>query len=139
MASRPVRPSSHAVLGASIALTALLCAWPSRASAGCSHYAVARTDSGPVAHQQLTLLEDLGAVDASSEVPVRPKPCSGAFCSGKPAVPVPVSLTTVRTTDAVAAWLLAPPDPRAKGRPLAHAERNVRAVIEGTSILRPPR
>lgn len=138
MASRPVRPGSHAVLGASIALTALLCAWPSRANAGCARYAVARNDSGPLA-QQFTLLEDLGEVDGPGRVPVRPKPCSGAYCSGRPAVPAPVSLTTLRTTDAVAAWLLAPPDPRAKGRPLAHAERNVRAVIEGTSILRPPR
>ncbi|MGC8641723.1 MAG: hypothetical protein ACP5XB_17795 [Isosphaeraceae bacterium] len=65
--------------------------WPQTARAGCSgHYINSRSGS-PDSLARLELLgldEHVPALPAKSPNQ-RPKPCSGAFCSGHPAVPVP--------------------------------------------------
>lgn len=138
MRLRCARRGNRNALGTSIALAALLCAWPSKADAGCSHYVVANSLSERPAYR-VRALEIEGAVDVSSEVPARRKPCSGASCSGKPAVPISMSIEVSRPVKAVVPRPTAPPDPCVKGQLLAYAERISRAVIEGPSILRPPR
>lgn len=139
MRLRPAKCEFRTGTGTSIALAVLLCAWPSNADAGCSHNVVAKNDSGQIAHR-LDIIELEGRVNDSSEVPAQPKPCSGALCSGNPAVPVPVtvSIAVFRPLEAV---VPRPPASTAStaGQLFAYAERNVRAVIEGPSIERPPR
>jgi hypothetical protein len=135
---RPSTPGSRTAAVTSIALAVLLCIWPTRVNAGCSHYVVPDTQYERLA-EWLDTLGRRGRVNVSSEAPVRPKPCSGALCSGKPAAPVPVPIAVSRPLGAVVPHPLVPPAPPAIGRRLAHAERIVRAVIEGPSIDRPPR
>jgi hypothetical protein len=137
MRLRPDQRGFGTAAGTLIALAVLLCAWPSKADAGCSHYAVANTYSGS---GQLDIFEHEGEINVSSEAPAPPKPCSGALCSGKPAVPVPVPIA-VGTTRADQWGLVDPrlPAPSELSRLFAYAERIVRAVIEGPSIERPPR
>ncbi len=141
MRLRPSQRGFPTVAGTSIALAMLVCVWTSKAEAGCSHYVVAKTHSRQLAHQLDIFEIDRGVgVNVSSEAPARPKPCSGAFCSGKPAVPVPVPITVGTTrSDQWGAVVPRPPAPCATGQFLAYAERIVRAVIEGPSIERPPR
>ena len=141
MRLRPAKCDFRTAAGTSIALAVLLCAWPSKADAGCSHYEVANIHWEQLARRFDTFeFERGGGVNVSSEAPARPKPCSGALCSGKPAVPaaVPIAVETTRA-DPWGAVVSQPPAPRASGQLLAYAERIVRAVIEGSSIERPPR
>ncbi|WP_165223520.1 hypothetical protein [Aquisphaera insulae] len=123
-----------------MALALVLCAWTSHARAGCSHYVVANADPGPIS-LRADLFDLAGVVDLPSQVPARPKPCSGAFCSGKPAVPVPMSAPIVpsRPGDAVVPRRPALPAANGPGQLLASAEEIVRGVREGPSIERPPR
>ncbi len=139
MRLRPSQRGFGTVAGTSIALAVWLCAWTSTADAGCSHYVVVGTHSRPLTYQ-LDLFERGDGFDVSNEAPAHPKPCSGALCSGKPAVPVPVPIAVGTTrADQWGAVVPRPPAPRATGQLLAYAERIVRAVIEGPSIERPPR
>ncbi len=135
---RPAKCDFRTAAGTSIALAVLLCAWPSKADAGCSRYVVAKNDSGRLANW-LHSYELGGGGSVLSEAPADPKPCSGALCSGKPAVPVPVPIAVLRPVEAVVPRPPATPAARATGQLLAYAERIVRAVIEGPSIRRPPR
>lgn len=125
-----------------VALAVVACAAPSRAQAGCAHYVV----SGKAPAHSLGNLEIFDhpaapqASPADDQLPPRPKPCSGALCSGKPAAPVPAPVAT--GTLRVDQWvdLMAPPPLEPGfGRALAHRERLVRPVVEGASIERPPR
>jgi hypothetical protein len=144
MRLRPANCDFRAAAGASIALAVLVCAWPSRADAGCSHYVVAKNDAGQIA-MGLPIFDLVGGGglvgggEVSGEAPARPKPCSGALCSGKPAVPVPVPIAVFRPVEAVVPRPPAPPAPRPTVQLLAYTERIVRAVIERPSIERPPR
>ncbi len=124
--------------GTLIALAVLLCAWPSQAKAGCSHYVVAKTHAVQLT-QLLDSFERLDESRLSTEAPARPQPCSGAFCSGKPAVPVPVPIPMSRHTETVAPLKLLTFTPLATIQFLAYTERIVHAEIEGPSIDRPPR
>lgn len=142
MRLRPSQRGFHTVAGTSIALAVLLlCAWTSKAEAGCSHHVVANTHWEHLAHRlEIFKIERGVEVNDSSEAPASPKPCSGALCSGKPAVPVPVPIAVGTTrADQWGVVVPRPPAPRATSQLLAYAERIVRAVIEGPSIERPPR
>jgi hypothetical protein len=83
---------------ASLALALLA---PPGAEAGCSHLVTSRTDRHESSALTESLLHDLAAPSDPLPVPSRPRPCSGAFCSGQPAVPtVPVGVTDGR----IASW-----------------------------------
>lgn len=139
MRSRPSQRGCSPLSGVAIALLAAFCAAPSRAEAGCSHYVVA----GQHADEPLLRLDIFNpstAAAVAAEAPVRPKPCTGALCSGKPAVPLPVPITA--SVSRAEQWgEMMPPSslPTTGGRLLTVAEPIVRAVIEEPSIERPPR
>ena len=142
MRLEPSKRGFFTVVGTSLALVMLFCAWPSKAGAGCSRYAVSNSHSGQLP-QGLSVLEHGDRGNVSSEAPDRPVPCSGVFCSGKPAVPAPtpvsVPIAVGRLSEAVVIRSTIPPTPCDAGRYLACEERMVRAVTEGFSIERPPR
>lgn len=139
MKSRAFKRGFRTAAGISMAVAALLCVWSASARAGCSHYVLSGAHPNHLAYGLDVF--DLGAGDeASNESPARPKPCTGALCSGKPAAPAPLSIALGRIAEEAAVLRLhAPPSPPAAGPRLAHGERIVRAVIEGPSIDRPPR
>jgi hypothetical protein len=60
---------------------------PPIAEAGCSHIVTSRADR----HESSAVAESLMHILAASSDPLpepsRPRPCSGAFCTGEPAVP----------------------------------------------------
>jgi len=76
--------------GALLAILTIGIVLPSTARAGCAaHYVNSRSPwNGEVAH--LELLNFTGAIPAPAEETPgeRPKPCSGALCSGNPAPPL---------------------------------------------------
>ncbi|MDR3634434.1 MAG: hypothetical protein P4L84_11565 [Isosphaeraceae bacterium] len=140
-----LRPSQRGVAtlsGVLIALVWVVCANPSKAEAGCSHYAVAGKNLNLLS-VRLDILDRHPAVATESvpvETPARPKRCSGALCSGKPAVPLPVPVAPSATR--VEQWgniELPPPLEPADGRVAAHTEHFVHAILDGPSIDRPPR
>jgi len=139
MRSQPSQRRFRCLSGVLLALAAV-CAVPSKAEAGCSHYVVAGK-STEHALTQLDLFDrDSAPTPVAAETPVPSKPCSGALCSGKPAVPMPVPVTPGTTR--VEQWgeVLPPPALLAVAHQfLAHFERLVRPVLEGPSIDRPPR
>ncbi len=127
------------------ALFALLTAgmlWPQTVRAGCSaHYVKDRLNT-PGRLYRVDLLNLGGAVPApSGRAPLdRPAPCSGAFCSGNPAIPVPA----VPSIPSLTHRELAIPDSlrlAANGesfrRLLAHEP--LRPVVFPCSIFHPPR
>ena len=65
--------------------------WPQAARAGCAaHYVNDRSSSlGSLAQVELLGLDGIVPALPARSPNNRPKPCSGAFCSGNPAVPVP--------------------------------------------------
>jgi hypothetical protein len=75
---------------------------PQAARAGCSHYVTSRSQAAGV-EAQLELLSLVGALAAPQDqtpkdMPARRGPCSGAMCSGNPAVPLaPVSTEVQRS------------------------------------------
>lgn len=140
MRPRPSTLHYRAAAGASIALAVLFCAWPSRTYAGCSHYVIAEIQKGRLAYWS-EVFEHGGAFDLSNEAPARPKPCSGALCSGKPAAPIPTSAANSRSTtgEAVFPRTSIPPVSPPTGRCRAYAEQISRPLIEEPRLERPPR
>ena len=128
--------------GVLIALAAVICAGSSRAEAGCSHYVFAGRDGGgPSPRLEILDLDSAASsVPVAAQTPARPKPCSGAFCTGKPAIPAPVPAASAPSR--VEQWgeLMAPLPPISTvGRTWIDRECFVHAVVEGPSIERPPR
>jgi hypothetical protein len=60
---------------------------PSSAEGGCSHLVTSRTDSGRLSSLVEPLIHDLAGESDGIPIPVPPRPCSGALCSGQPAAP----------------------------------------------------
>lgn len=141
MRSQPSQRRLRCLSGVLLALAAA-CAVPSKAEAGCSHYVIAGKSS-EYALTQLDLFDrDSAPTPVAVETPVPSKPCSGAFCSGKPAVPIPIPVPVTPGTTRVEQWgeVLPPPALLAVAHQfLARSERLVRPVLEGPSIDRPPR
>jgi hypothetical protein len=73
--------------GAVAALLALALFAPPVARAGCSHFVTSRTDPGRLFAPIEPLMQDLSRRSEAPRGPADPRPCSGAFCSGQPAVP----------------------------------------------------
>ncbi|OJW11258.1 MAG: hypothetical protein BGO49_11375 [Planctomycetales bacterium 71-10] len=119
-------------------LAALLCARTPEAHAVCSRHVVAAMHPR-AASPRLDIPNHGEADEGADESPSRPKPCSGALCSGKPAVPISPPLPVGRAPEAIAPRAAPPPYALALGKPLASAERIVRIVMERPPIERPPR
>lgn len=138
MRSRPSNRGFIATAGASIALAALFCGWPSKADAGCSHDGIVANDSKQLTHR-LEILEIVERGVVPGQAPARPKPCSGALCSRVPVVPAALPITPGRSAEAIVPGPHAPPARSATGQLMAYAERIARDDIEKAAIERPPR
>jgi hypothetical protein len=60
---------------------------PPVAQAGCSQHVIPQTDPGSLVTLFTPLMHDLSGRSQAPSAPADPRPCSGAFCSGQPAVP----------------------------------------------------
>jgi hypothetical protein len=73
--------------GAVVAFLAWALFAPPVAEAGCSHLITSRADRRESSALAGSLMHDLATSSDPLPEPSRPRPCSGAFCSGEPAVP----------------------------------------------------
>lgn len=129
-------------LGAILSLLMLLCAPLPAARAGCSaHYVTSRTQTLAEAFDLDLLVLNKSTLPNRDEIPPsRPTPCSGALCSGTPAIPLPVVPPVMTHGHGDWAISLRPPvltDPGSIARPVEDA-RLVR-VNHPSSIFHPPR
>jgi len=79
--------SGTKLAGAVVWLLTLVLSAPSAARADCSHGVTSRGDRAHQAGHVGDLFRRLAAHDQSPQLPLPVRPCSGAFCSGEPAVP----------------------------------------------------
>jgi hypothetical protein len=83
--------------GAALTLLVLVTLAPGIAEAGCSHSVTSRADSERLSSLIAPLLDDVAGHSEDLPVPPSPRPCSGALCSGLPAVPaVPAGVIDVQ-------------------------------------------
>jgi hypothetical protein len=83
--------------GAVLSLLALALVAPRAAEAGCSHLVKSRADSVGISSLIEPLVGDVAGQLQESPAPASPRPCSGALCSGQPAVPaVPAGALSVQ-------------------------------------------
>jgi hypothetical protein len=129
--------------GALLMLLAFGLVAPPRAQAGCSHYVTSRSQAAGV-EAQLELLSLVGTLaphhdKAPTNTPERHIPCTGAMCSGNPAVPLaPVSTEVQR----VGQWAMCafPAPPSGPGSVLARLEDSLLSPSPIVcSIFHPPR
>jgi hypothetical protein len=124
-------------LGALLACNLLV---PSRAQAGCSHYAIHRAALGDAV---VVLDPAVGmlalAVPDEASTPWRPAPCSGPSCSGRTDSPTPPSVSETRIVEA---WACLPGRWASSDRaatPLDADSRRLRPIQRGEPHPRPPR
>jgi hypothetical protein len=129
-------------LGAILALLMLLCASAPAARAGCSaHYLTSRAQAAAETFALDPLILSGPVLPPHDEtLPSRPTPCSGALCSGKPAVPL--STVPPVMTEGHGDWAISlrPPvlaDPGSIARPAEDAR--LVPVDHPSSIFHPPR
>jgi hypothetical protein len=120
-------------LGALLACNLLV---PSRAQAGCSHYAIQRAAIGELdrAAGMLAL-----ALPDEASTPWRPAPCSGPSCSGRTDSPTPPSVATTRFVEP---WACLPERWMSSDQcatPLDADSRRLRPIHRGEPHPRPPR
>lgn len=124
--------------GALLALLAVGVVAPPAARAGCAaRYVTSRsTATGETAHVELLSL----ATPPGEPARPRPTPCSGAFCSGSPATPLPATPSIVSLDDG--RWVI-PPFPVFLVGPgvfsRSPVDLNPRPVNRTFSIFHPPR
>jgi hypothetical protein len=129
-------------LGAILPLLILLCAPAPAARAGCSvHDLTSRTQAAAETFALDPLIQSGSVLLPNDETPPsRPTPCSGALCSGNPAVPlstVPPVMTKGDGDRAISVRPPVPADPGSVARP-AEDGRLV-PVDHPSSIFHPPR
>jgi hypothetical protein len=129
-------------LGAILSLLMLFCAPAPAVRAGCSaHYATSRTQSSVDAFAIDPLILSGSVLPFHDETPpTRPKPCSGALCSGNPAVPSPTVPPVTPKGDGDWAISLRPPV-LAEAGSIAWPAEDARLVPvdHPSSIFHPPR
>jgi hypothetical protein len=118
----------------------VLLAWvaigPDPVRAACAHRAQPRLS------EEAAALEPFGDAPTPIEAPRpagRPRPCTGAMCSGQPAPP---ASSTAPAPVRVSAWaILVPPAPATApgSSALPRDERDVRAIEPAGSVFHPPR
>ena len=141
MSSQPFQHGSRTLAGACVVLLASAILAPSPAEAGCSHDVISVNTRGTMRTSQLDILNPIGSPSnpIATHPPSRPRPCSGALCSGKPAVP-PVPVVSTETQGEQWGELLSPPAALVEeGRWLDRAKSFLQPVLQGPSIDRPPR
>ena len=129
-------------LGAILSLLMLLCAPAPAARAGCSaYYLHARTQAAAETFALDPLILSGSVLPPHDETPPsRPTPCSGALCSGNPAVPLSTVPPVMTEGDGDWAISLRPPvlaDPGSIARPAEDAR--LVPVDHPSSIFHPPR
>ena len=129
-------------LGAILSLLMLLCAPAPPARAGCSaHYLTSRAQAAAETFALDPLILSASALPSHGEAPPsRPKPCSGALCSGNPAIPL--SAVPLVLTEGVGNWAISlrPPILADPGSIARRAEDARRAPVDHpSSIFHPPR
>jgi hypothetical protein len=112
---------------------------PPVAKAGCSHLVTSKYDP----RAPLLLLESLMADPAGRRdplpVPPAPRPCSGAWCSGQPAVPA-VPPSTVAGRLGTWAWFVPVPREASGDFSILTAENSpLRPLRRGNDVFHPPR
>jgi hypothetical protein len=115
---------------------------PSRTEAGCSHYVTSGNSHVRMPISQLDVLNSTGSpsIPTETQPPFPPRPCSGALCSGKPAVPAPVPAVSTETYGEQWGELLSPSAALdVQGRWLERAETLLQSILRGRPIDRPPR
>lgn len=129
-------------LGATLSLLMLLCAPAPAAQAGCSaHYLSAQTQAAAETFALDPLILGGSVLPPHGETPpARPVPCSGALCSGNPAVPLSTVPPVMPDGDGHWALALFTPvlaDPGSIARP----DRSTRLIPidHPSSIFHPPR
>ncbi len=118
-------------------LASWLCA-PSTAKAGCSAHYISLQSSSSL---ELELLESIRMVDPPLKTTSQlPKPCTGAFCSGNPATPAPVSQPLApNASEQGTLWHLGLRVPEPKSFALLADEVDCRPSVRPASIFHPPR
>jgi hypothetical protein len=129
-------------LGAILSLLMLLCAPAPSARAGCAaHYLNLRTHAGAETFALDALISSRSVLPPHDELPpLRATPCSGALCSGNPAIPLSTASSVLTEGDGVWAISLCPPllaDPGS----IVPSFEDVRlvSVNHPSSIFHPPR
>ncbi|APW62740.1 hypothetical protein BSF38_04292 [Paludisphaera borealis] len=127
-----------------LALAALALIAPTPAQAGCKGHGVARTRDPALAG--LDELWDAGALaELAQSGPARsnpadaPVPCSGAFCSGSPAVPSAPLVAPIDGHGLWANWIDRPESRELNSQPLPFDESQLLPSYCGLSVFHPPR
>jgi hypothetical protein len=120
-------------------LLALALLAPSVAKAGCSHLVTSRNDPGRLASLVESLMRDLaGPSDPLPTSPSRPR-CSGAWCSGQPAIP-PVPPGTFEGRLGSWAWCASSPAEVSTAPHSLVVETHVVVPLRrGNEVFHPPR
>jgi hypothetical protein len=143
MISRSWVRGARSAAGVLVTLGLLALAAPTRAEAGCAHYAYAASSHDPMAATARLAL--LGLDHPDPVTPVRlpgglPKPCSGLSCSGRPSQPLP--LPAVSGAPRLDRWLcltVTPAPQPPSGRIFTPPTVPARPTRAGDRVDRPPR
>jgi hypothetical protein len=129
-------------LGAILSLLMLLCASAPSTRAGCAaHYVTLRTQAAAETLAFDPLILSGSVLPPHNELPpLRPTSCSGALCSGNPAIPLSTASSVMTEGDGDWAISLRPPllaDPGS----IVRSVEDVRLVLVNhpSSIFHPPR
>jgi hypothetical protein len=71
-----------------LSFLAVLVIAPPRVEGACSHLVTSPTDRASLSNLITLSISNLKGQLEQNPVPARPRPCSGAFCSGQPAAPM---------------------------------------------------
>lgn len=142
MTSPPPRPTARLTLGALTALLILGAFTPSVARAGCFNHSVTYRSLLADPHARLELLGDkepppVSPVESPGE---RRRPCTGAFCSGSPAIPTSANPSVSQEGSdplVIAGLTSSPTDPGGFAFPAEKA--NFRPIKQSLAIFHPPR
>jgi hypothetical protein len=120
-------------------LLALVLLAPPGAEGSCSHLVKSRTDSGRLSSLIDPLVHDLAGESAGIPTPVPPCPCSGAFCSGQPAIPaVPAGFFDGRI-DSWALYASAPGLELTAASSLFEEANEIHTIRQPLDVFHPPR
>ena len=129
-------------LGAILSLLMLLCAPAPSTRAGCAaHYLTLRTQAAAETFALDPLIMSGSVLPPHNELPpLRPTPCSGAFCSGNPAIPLSTGSSVMTAGDGEWAISLCSPLVADPGS-IVRSVEDVRLVLVNhpSSIFHPPR
>jgi hypothetical protein len=142
MSLLPSQAGFRMLAGVCVGLLAVAVLCPSRALAGCSPYVITGNTHVGMLSSRLDVphLTDAASAQTAAKHPLPSRPCSGALCSGKPAVPVPLPIVSPETRGEHWGELLsAPTAPQVEGRWRERAETLLQPIVEGPSIDHPPR